>query len=153
VVPPEEEGRDGPPMPDEQTLRNVARHVAAALAPAGVEIVAGAPVYHPVRIEAQVRIDRGLDQGAVVARQLEALRAYLHPLTGGDDETGWPFGWTLRYDALLRVLMASGEIIAVPRLSMIVDGRRVAPCGDREIGEDDLLWPAGALLFPVEDGR
>ncbi len=150
VVPPEEEKRSGPPMPDEQTLRNVARHVSAELAPAGVEIVAAAPVYHSVRIEAQVRIRSELDQGKVVSDLLEAVRRYLHPLTGGEDNSGWPFGGTLRYDALLRLLVKSGDVLAVPRLAVIVDGRRVPPCKDREIGEHDLLWSVGTLIFPVE---
>jgi hypothetical protein len=43
--------------------------------------------------------------------------------------------------------------VAVPRLSLIVDGRRVPPCEDRAIGPDDLLWPAGHLVIPAEPAR
>lgn len=153
LVPPIEEGRTGPPLPDEETLLNVARHVANTLAPAGVEIVTGAPVYHTVRVEAQVRLLEGADQGAAVTDLLETLDDYLHPLTGGDDRSGWPFGGTLRYAALLRRLVSRTNVVAVPRLSLIVDGRRVPPCEDRAIGPDDLLWPAGHLVIPAEPAR
>jgi predicted phage baseplate assembly protein len=154
VVPPIEEGAgDGPPLPDEDTLRNVARHVSAKLAPAGVEIVAGAPVYHLARIEAQVRLREGIDQGAAVADVLAEIDRYLHPLSGGDVGAGWPFGGTLRYDALLRRLLGRDTVLAVPRLAMIVDGRRVPPCQDRAIGPHDLLWPSGHLVIPVEGAR
>lgn len=152
VVPPEETGpRVGPPLPDEQTLRAVARHVSRALAPAGVEIVTAAPVYHPVRIEAQVRLEPGSDSGAVITRLLEDVDGYLHPLHGGDDGTGWPFGGALRYDALVRRLLRHEEVLAIPRLTMVVDGRRVPPCQDRDIGEHDLPWPEEHLIIPVEE--
>jgi len=152
VVPPAESGpQSGPPTPDEQTLRAVARHVSRELAPAGVEIVAAAPVYHSVRIEAQVRLAAGADRGAVVTRLLEDLDGYLHPLKGGDEGTGWPFGGALRYDALVRRLLQDKEVVAVPRLSMVVDGRRVPLCQDREIGEHDLLWPEEHLILPLEE--
>jgi len=153
IVPPVEEGRAGPPLPDEETLLNVARQVSARLAPAGVEIVTGAPAYHSVRIEAQVRLLEGADQGAAVADLLKALDAWLHPLTGGDDGSGWPFGGTLRYAELLRRLVSRETVVAIPRLSLIVDGRRVPPCADRPIGAHDLLWPAGHLILPVEAPR
>lgn len=152
VVPPEENGpRGGPPTPDEQTLRAVAQHVSRKLAPAGVEIVAGAPVYHSVRIEAQVRLSVWADQGAVITQLLEDIDGYLHPLKGGDEGTGWPFGGALRYDALVRRLLQDEEVLAVPRLTLIVDGRRVPSCQDREIGEHDLLWPEEHLVLPVEE--
>jgi hypothetical protein len=152
VVPPEESGpQSGPPTPDEQTLRAVASHVSRELAPAGVEIVAAAPVYHSVRIEAQVRLKAGADRGAAVTRLLEDLDGYLHPLKGGDEGTGWPFGGALRHDALVRRLLQDKEVVAVPRLGMVVDGRRVPLCQDREIGEHDLLWPEEHLILPLEE--
>jgi predicted phage baseplate assembly protein len=152
IVPPLEEGVTvGPPLPDALTLGSVARHVSAKLAPAGVEIVAGAPVYHAVRIEAQVRLRQGIDQGTAVALLLAELDAYLSPLTGGAETAGWPFGGTLAYEALLRRLLGLENVLAVPRLSMIVDGRRVPPCQDREIGEHDLLWPSAHLVIPVQE--
>ncbi|MCP3143389.1 putative baseplate assembly protein [Pyxidicoccus xibeiensis] len=152
VVPPGEDGAGGgPPLPDEQTLRNVARHVSGALAPAGVEVVAAAPTYHPVRIEAQVRLARGVDSGSVLSRLLADLDAYLHPLHGGDAGTGWPFGGALRYDALVQRLLRHADVRAVPRLVMVVDGRRVPPCQDRALSAHGLPWPEEHVVIPLEE--
>jgi hypothetical protein len=112
--------------------------------------VAVAAIYQKKRIEAQVRLREGIDQGAAVAAVLAKIDGYLHPLTGGDDGAGWPFGGRLRYESLLRRLLSLDNVLAVPRLSMIVDGRRVPPCEDRKIGEHDLLWPSRHLVIPVE---
>ena len=151
LVPPlEDGGLGGPPLPDEETLQNVVRHVTTRLAPVGVEVVAGAPVYHPVRIETQVRLATGIDQGLAITEILASLDTYLHPLTGGEDGEGWPFGAPLRYQGVLRRLLSLTPIQAVPRLSMIVDGRRVPRCQDRAIGPHDLLWPLSHLVMPVE---
>ncbi len=152
VVPPEDP--DAPyvaPLPDEQTLLNVARSVAESLSLAGVEVVAAPPTYHFVRVEAELRLSRDADQGAVLSGALADLRRYLHPLTGGDEGTGWPFGAPLRYHDLLRRLLQSSGIFAVPSLTIIADGRRLAACDDFAIGAHELLWPQDSLLIPLED--
>jgi predicted phage baseplate assembly protein len=152
IVPPEEAPRRLlPPLPDEETLRNVARYVSERLAPAGVEVVAAAPAYHPVRVEAQVRVARGADAGATFTAVLTEADRFLHPLEGGEDGDGWPFGETLEHEALLRRLLAVKGVAAIPRLSLVVDGRRVAPCSDRDIGRHDLLWPVAHLILPAEE--
>jgi predicted phage baseplate assembly protein len=149
VVPPER--GEGPPVPDEATLSAVARFLAGQAAPAGVRVVAAAPRFHLVRVEARVVVDPAVALDAAIQRSREALDRYLHPLRGGDVGTGWPFGAPLRFSAVLRRLLASvPELRAVPRLNFVVDGVRLAPCADFQPAPHALLWPDGHELVPVE---
>jgi hypothetical protein len=78
-----------------------------------------------------------------------ALDGYLHPVTGGDAKTGWPFGGPLQHVALVRCLLQVDGVRAVPQLNVVLDGSRYAPCTDVPIPANTLLWPDGHLLLPV----
>jgi predicted phage baseplate assembly protein len=150
VIPPDR--GEGAPTPDEAALRAVAHYLSETVAPAGVEVVAASPPYHAVRAEVQVIVDAAQDPGAVVRAVTLALDEYLHPITGGDDGDGWPFGGPIRYVPLVqRVLAASPAVRAVPRLDLIVDRVRVRPCTDRQLSPNALLWPAGHEVVVVEE--
>jgi predicted phage baseplate assembly protein len=152
VVPPDR--GEGPPTPDEETLRAVARYLTQEAAPAGVEVVAAAPRYRKIRVEAAVLAAEGANAGETIRRLADALDAYLHPLKGGEDGTGWPFGGTLRYPAVLRLLTKDGGVHAVRRLNFVVDGLRLPDCTDYAISADALFWPEGhrvIVLDPEEE--
>jgi predicted phage baseplate assembly protein len=155
VVPPAQP--KGPYLPDEDTLRALAEHLSRHAAPAGVAVVAAAPRYHLVRVEAQLVIEAAVDEGAAIAGVLAAIDSYLDPLMGGEDGQGWPFGGTLRFAPLVRRILGvlvDGQraLSAVPLLSLVVDGLRVPLCADRPIPAHDLLWPGGHELVPVRGG-
>lgn len=139
VVPPDR--NEGPPTPDEDTLRAVATHLSRSAAPAGVEVVAAGPRYHRVRIEAAVTLRTGSDPGQTVRDALRAVDEYLHPLTGGEDGAGWAFGGPLRYQALVRRLTNVAGVSAVPTLNIVADGTRFLSCQDFTPEAHALLWP------------
>jgi predicted phage baseplate assembly protein len=138
VVPPDR--NEGPPTPDEDTLRAVATHLSRNAAPAGVEVVAAAARFHRVKIEAAITIRTGADSGKTVRDAVRALDEYLHPLTGGDAGLGWPFGGVLRYQALVRRLTRVDGVSAVPTLNIIADGSRFLSCEDFVPEAHALLW-------------
>lgn len=138
----------GPPVPDEDDLRAVSRHLAEQLAPAGVEVVAAVPVFHTVRVEATVLVDSAADTGTVVSRVLERLDTWLHPLTGGDDGEGWPFGGVIEYHALTALIDDVPGVFGVTRLSLLVDGIRAARCADYPLPSHDLIWPGTHEIIP-----
>jgi predicted phage baseplate assembly protein len=138
VVPPDRSG--GPPTPDEDSLRALATHLSKNAAPAGVEVVAAAARFHRVKIEAAIRIRSGADGGKTVRDTLRALDEYLHPLTGGDDGSGWPFGGPLHYQALVRRLTGVEGVSAVTTLNIIADGTRFLACHDFIPEAHALLW-------------
>jgi hypothetical protein len=149
VVPPDR--GEGPPTPDEATLRAVAEFLAGSVAPAGVEVVAAAPFYHSVRAEVGVVIDPAADQGDTVRRLGKALDDYVDPIVGGEDGEGWPFGGLLRYSPLLRRLVTGVEgVRAITRLTLVVDGARLPACSDFQPRPNALFWPAPHEIVPVE---
>ena len=141
----------GPPIPDEQTVRAVSVYLTEHLAPAGVEVVAAAPHYHNVKIELGIVIDPAADKSGVVRRVLKELDCYLHPLTGGEDGRGWPFGGSLQFIAFVRRLFqVIPEVRAVPRLNFVLDGLRIPQCQDSAIRPHALVWPGTHQVFIAE---
>jgi predicted phage baseplate assembly protein len=140
---------EGPPTPDEGTLRAVAKYLSGTAAPAGVEVVAAAPRYRKVRVRTGVVLDPAVDVGAMVKSVLEALDRYVNPLTGGDDGQGWPFGGPLRYAALVRLLVGVRGVRAAPHLTVLVDGAQVPACADYALAAYELFWPDGHEVIPV----
>jgi hypothetical protein len=50
------------------------------------------PTYYMVPATATLYLTEGFAKSQVLASALAGLRAYFHPLTGGADKKGWPFG-------------------------------------------------------------
>lgn len=151
IVVPADRG-EGPPTPGADTLRKVAQHLSRTVAPAGVEIVAAAPEYHRVRVEAKLVLGVDAAVGSTVEAVLAALDRYLHPLTGGEDGAGWPFGGPLRRADLLRQILAVDGVRAVPQLDLVVDGELAPDCSDVPLPVDSLPWPDAHQVLPVDDG-
>lgn len=149
VVPPDR--GDGPPVPDQETLRAVAEFLSSEASPAGVEIVAASPRYQLIRTEVGILIDPAADAGEVIRIVSRSLTNYFHPLTGGEDKKGWPFGGAIRYPALLRLVSGVEGVRAVGRLNVVIDGFRIASCTDYLIPPDSLLWPEGNNVTVMEE--
>jgi predicted phage baseplate assembly protein len=153
VVPPDR--NEGPPTPDENALRAVSENLSKKLAPLGVEVVVAAPRYHKIRAIAGVVIDPAADTSDTIRRLLNELNTYLHPLTGGEDGQGWPFGGTLEYAVLVRRLLARIRgLLAVSTLNFVVDGFRVLGCTDVTPSPNALFWPEGhdVIVRESEEG-
>jgi predicted phage baseplate assembly protein len=141
------------PVPDDNTLRAVSSSLSATLAPAGVEVVAAAPLYHTVRVEVSVVIDPSVSRSQAVQSVLSALNQYMDPVSGGADEAGWPFGGTLSNVAFVRLLLGIAGITAVPTLSFTVDGIRNKQCADVAIPANSLPWPGQHSIIAVGPGE
>jgi predicted phage baseplate assembly protein len=132
----------GPPVPNEDTLRAVSTYLSATLAPAGVEVVAAAPIYHSVQVQLSVVIEDTVSRGDTVNEVIALLNAYLDPVTGGDDQQGWPFGGKLSNVAFVRkILTEVNGVTAVPSLRFNVDGVSGMFCADVSIPANSLVWP------------
>ena len=131
----------GAPTPDDATLRAVSTYLSGTLAPAGVEVVAAAPVYQAVTVQVNVVIDPAVSRGQTVQSVVAELNRYFDPVTGGDDGLGWPFGGALSNVAFVQRLLAIPGVTAVPALRFAVDGIRYAPCADVAIAANSLVWP------------
>jgi hypothetical protein len=105
------------PVPSLVLRERVAAYLDARR-PAGAEnLVVVGPDYVEIKIEAEVALTATDRASEVQPRVLEALRRFLHPLTGGFDGSGWDFGRRLHKSDLYRLI---GEIPGVDHVSSIV---------------------------------
>lgn len=145
----------GPPKADELALQAVARHLSRTLAPQGIQIVAASPRYRVIRAEVGFIAAKDSDIG-VTARQIEAtLAQYLHPISGGNSGSGWPFGGTLVYPDLVNVLITPSDSNpnaprAVTRIRFFVDGIPQPACQDIRLAQDELFWSDNHLAIPTD---
>lgn len=139
-----------PPIPTEPTLHAVGDYL-TTWATRGAEIVAVAPTFHAVRVEASLELAARVDVTETIHAASRALDRWFDPVSGGARGEGWPFGGTIYSDALIRFLLRelAGSVLAVPRLLFVVDGVRSRHCDDVAIPEYDLLWPAPHELVPL----
>ena len=134
---------DGPaPVPSEVTLRAVCNHLNVHRL-VTCELYVLPPRYRKVKVSADI-VARGDADLATVSRELMArLTDFLHPLRGGPGGNGWPFGGTIYYSTLCRVVLdvAGVDRIDDNQLTVELDGRVADFCRDIPIGTGELLHP------------
>ena len=120
------------------------------MAPAGIQVVAATPTFQRVGVRATIAIDKAADAGQAVAAALANLQDYLHPLRGGPDGSGWPFGGVIRHQAVTRMLIdRTPGLVAVPKLNLVVDGVLQGSCQDWAPPAHALIWPTGHEVIPI----
>jgi hypothetical protein len=151
IVPPDR--GEGPPIPDEATLQAVARFLSKKAAPAGIEVVAAAPIYQRIRVETMIEIDPQADTGVTVQGVLSMLNKYFHPIIGGEDGQGWPYGQPVYHNAVVGKILTCDNVRAVPNLVIVIDGLRQDRCQDAFVRRFALLWPDMHEVVPTYTGR
>ena len=117
------------PQPSDGLLRTVCAFLESRRLLTTELFVVG-PRYVSVSVEATVVADDDADPGVVKQDIEKVLSAYLHPLTGGEDGLGWPFGGPVRYSQVLQRVFTVDGVDSVPSLVLIVDGDRQTECRD-----------------------
>jgi hypothetical protein len=79
------------PAPTPELLRRVKRFIDARR-PQAIDFDVLPPVYIPVDVAATVIVRSPEDGEGLTERVKAAICRYLHPIYGGSDERGWPFG-------------------------------------------------------------
>jgi len=138
-----------PPIPTEPTLGAVSKFL-SSWAARGAEVVAVAPAFHSVRVEAAFELANDVDVTETIHGVSQLLDRWFDPVEGGATGEGWPFGGTIVYDELIRFLLEKAPgVLAVPRLLLVVDGLRSAHCADVAIPQHELLWPGQHELLAL----
>lgn len=141
-----------PATPTTETLAAVADHLANTTGILGASVVTVAPAFREVSVNALLMAAPGTDPARLESAVRDRIDEWLSPTTGGDG-TGWPFGGTVRWDALVRVLVGDVEgLEAVARLSFRVGGRLLAPCTDVPLAPDELVRPGAHVLETQRSG-
>ncbi|HEX2295440.1 MAG TPA: putative baseplate assembly protein [Actinomycetota bacterium] len=78
-------------LPSSETLERIARHLDERR-PVGTHVFVQPPTYQGVTVVARLQARRGQVGERVAGAARSALYRYFHPVAGGPDGTGWPFG-------------------------------------------------------------
>ncbi len=137
VVP---ESDQSPPMPLPATLSLVCAYLDKhRLLTAEVYVVP--PTYHMVRIETTLAVKPTANFTRVQQQVISSLQNYLDPLNGGDDGQGWPFGGTIYFSKLYRVVME------VDGVDYIQDNQFTVYLDGQPYSYKDIALEAGALPY------
>jgi hypothetical protein len=106
------------------------------------ELFVAAPRYREVRIEVHVIAAVTADLGNVEQGVRSRLLAYFHPLTGGDDGTGWQFGATIDFSETYQQIFDVEGVhrIDTSSIKTYLDQIRQTPCSNVLLEPDELVF-------------
>ncbi|MEP6732184.1 MAG: putative baseplate assembly protein [bacterium] len=138
---------DPRPMPSfelrQQVQRSLAQRAPAAIAK---HIAVIPPTYLAVGVQAVLAPVDASAAGPVLASVTTALRSFLHPLTGGPDGEGWPFGRDVFISDVASMLESITGVDYVETLTLLLNG---TPVGDHVVVPVDRMVVAGQLLVTL----
>jgi hypothetical protein len=142
---------DARPMPSfelrQQVQRSLAQRNPAAIAR---HVAVIPPTYLPVGVQAVLAPLDPAAAGPVLAAAKSALAAFLHPLAGGPDGKGWPFGRDVFVSDVASLLESIDGIDYVETLTLLLDG---TPIGDHAPVPVERIVVAGPLLVTLSGRR
>jgi predicted phage baseplate assembly protein len=129
------------PTPNKTTLQAVCQYLDAHRLLTTEVFVIG-PTYRKIMVQASLVVQPGSDLATVQNAALAALNGFFHPLSGGPDGTGWPFGGEIYYSDIYRLLIgiAGVQRVNTDQLILILDNQRQQLCHDVAINPGELLF-------------
>lgn len=127
------------PTPSESTLRTVCAYLDRRRL-LTTEVYVVKPTYQKVEISVEVVVEDDTDLGEVKKNIEEALTKYFHPLQGGDDGLGWPFGGTIYYSRVYQQIFSITGVRSIQHLTITLDGEEAEEYQDVEIEPGSLLY-------------
>jgi predicted phage baseplate assembly protein len=132
-----------PPAP---MLSAVAEHLDARRM-IGARVMVEPPAYQGVTVVAMMRARPWADPARLQRTATNALYAYLHPISGGMDGKGWPFGRPVHMGEIYALLQS------LPGTELVEDVRLFAAnplTGDRGQSAQRVVVAPNALVFSYE---
>jgi predicted phage baseplate assembly protein len=146
AVPEDERLRFESLIPPESLVRTIAEHLDRRRV-IGARVVVEPPAYQGVTIVAKVQASPTADPTRVQRDSLDALFRYFHPVVGGPNGDGWPFGRQVHQGDVYSVLqrMRGVELVDDVRLFAAdpVTGERGKPASRVEIDANALIFSYG----------
>ncbi len=141
VVPQSQDPRPEPSFELRQEIHDyVAARAPATVSPDHIGVIS--PTYLPIGVAATVvALDPG-ESGRVREQVSAAVASFLHPLTGGPDGVGWPFGRDAYLSDLAAVVEAVPGVDHAENLELLVDD---VPIGERVPVPPDRMVVAGPI--------
>ena len=97
------------PRPTDELLSEVDRYLRRRKT-VGTRLLVVGPEYVVVSVRVRVRAATAAAAATVETSVRAALERFLHPLTGGPDERGWPFGRHVFRNELLALVDGVGDV-------------------------------------------
>ena len=133
-------------VPTEEMLRSIAAYLDERRL-VGTRLVVEPPFYQGITAVARVRARDHVDPSRLQRDALTALYRYFHPLVGGPDGTGWPFGRPVHIGEVFTVLQR------VPGTELVEDARLFPAdpvSGQRGEASQRIEIRPNTLVFPYE---
>ena len=104
-------------VPSEETLQRIAHRLEDSRV-IGTRVLVEPPVYRGVTVVAKLRPRASANPSRLQAEALDALFHYFHPIIGGPDRNGWPFGRPVHVGEVYSVLqgLRGTELVEDARL-------------------------------------
>ena len=104
-------------VPNEETLQRISRRLDGSRV-IGTRVLVEPPVYRGVTVVAKLRPRASANATRLQADALDALYRYFHPVSGGPDRSGWPFGRPVHVGEVYSVLqgLRGTELVEDARL-------------------------------------
>lgn len=138
-------GREPRPAPSAGLLERVAAHLRARCPP-GMRLEVTGPRWLEVRVTCGLVAASQAHAVGLVAAARAALDAFLHPLTGGLQGTGWPFGRVPRRSDVNRVLAAVPGVDHLRNLAVVCDPPPPPPSDD--LSDEEMAALARLMISP-----
>jgi predicted phage baseplate assembly protein len=113
----------------------------------GTRVSVEPPVFQGITVVARIRARPGISPARLQEQALTALFRYFHPIEGGPDGTGWPFGRPVLLGEVSAVLQR------VPGVELVDDARLFAAdpiTGDRGQSVPRIDISANALVYSFD---
>lgn len=132
---------DPAPTPNQTTLKAVCAYLDTHRLLTSEVYVVG-PVYRKIKIQVQLVVDPSFDLATVKNTVLSNLMTFFDPLLGGTDGTGWPFGGTVFYSDVYRVIIQTPGVQRIQdnQLLIFLDDQLQTFCRDVPINKGELLY-------------
>jgi hypothetical protein len=142
---------DPRPLASFELRQRVQRFLAARTPAAIATHVAVIPAtYFPVGVTVSVSPLDPASAGTVVRDVTSALSRFLHPLTGGPDGDGWPFGRDIYLSDVAAAVESVPGVDFATSIALLVNG---TPVGERVAVPADRIVVAGVVRVTLFGGE
>ena len=138
---------DPNPTPNQTTLKAVCAYLGKHRLLTSKIYVVG-PVYRKIKVQVRLAVSASFDLAAVKNAVQANLKKFFDPLSGGREETGWPFGGQVYYSDVYR------NIIQTPGVQRIQDNQLLVLLDDQmQVFCRDVPINPGELIYSDPDGH
>jgi hypothetical protein len=106
------------------------------------------PLYQGLMVTARVRAMAGIRPESIREAAVQALYAYINPVTGGQDGRGWPFGAPLNDGDIHALLRSVPGVATVGRVFFFLADLHAGQVRDTELQR--VALPPDALLMSYQ---